>query len=145
MLELGATSFWEEYDPRQEGDNHFEMYGRPFGKSLCHAWGASPLFLLGKYYLGVKPLEPGYAKFVIEPVLADLEWMEGKVPLPVGDAAVFMDGTTIRVEVPSKGGVLRFRSATRPEANAGVIESCGGGCYALQLEQPGFSYTIRYS
>jgi hypothetical protein len=29
------------------------MYGRPFGKSLCHAWGASPIYLLGKYYLGV--------------------------------------------------------------------------------------------
>jgi alpha-L-rhamnosidase len=55
MLNLGATSFWEEYDPSKTGAEHYAMYGRPFGKSLCHAWGASPIYLLGKYYLGVKP------------------------------------------------------------------------------------------
>jgi len=26
------------------------MYGRKYGKSLCHAWGAAPLYLLGRYY-----------------------------------------------------------------------------------------------
>nr|GFC72823.1 hypothetical protein [Tanacetum cinerariifolium] len=40
MLDLGATSFWEEYDPAKKGAEHYSMYGRPFGKSLCHAWGA---------------------------------------------------------------------------------------------------------
>jgi hypothetical protein len=52
MLKLGATSFWEEYNPTKSGAEHYAMYGRPFGKSLCHAWGASPIYLLGKYYLG---------------------------------------------------------------------------------------------
>ena len=28
------------------------------GKSLCHAWGASPIYLLGKYYLVIRPLTP---------------------------------------------------------------------------------------
>ena len=55
MIKLGATSFWEKYNPEQQGRQHLEMYGRPYGKSLCHAWGASPIYLLGKYYLGVKP------------------------------------------------------------------------------------------
>ncbi|MCL2752095.1 MAG: alpha-rhamnosidase [Firmicutes bacterium] len=49
MLSLGATSFWEAYDPRQKGAEHYAMYGRPYGKSLCHAWGAAPLYLLGRY------------------------------------------------------------------------------------------------
>ncbi len=59
MLNLGATSFWEEYNPDKKGVEHYAMYGRPFGKSLCYAWGASPLYLLGRYYLGVQPTSPG--------------------------------------------------------------------------------------
>ncbi|MCX2480463.1 alpha-rhamnosidase [Pedobacter sp. MC2016-15] len=75
MLKLGATSFWEEYDPARKGSEHLSMYGRPYGKSLCHAWGASPIYLLGKYYLGVKPLSPGYETYLVEPVLGGLKWM----------------------------------------------------------------------
>lgn len=41
------------------------MYGRKFGKSLCHAWGASPIYLLGKYYLGIKPTSAGYATYLV--------------------------------------------------------------------------------
>ena len=67
MLKLGATSFWEEYNPAKKGAEHYAMYGREFGKSLCHAWGASPIYLLGKYYLGVKPTSAGYATYIVEP------------------------------------------------------------------------------
>ncbi|HWK07111.1 MAG TPA: hypothetical protein VNS58_25935 [Puia sp.] len=79
MLGLGATSFWEKYDPSEKGAQHTAMYGRPFGRSLCHAWGASPVYLLAKYYLGVRPLSPGYASYVVAPVLGGLQWMEGAV------------------------------------------------------------------
>ncbi|RYF11199.1 MAG: alpha-rhamnosidase, partial [Flavobacteriales bacterium] len=65
MLKLGATSFWEEYNPAKKDTEHLAMYGRPFGKSLCHAWGASPIYLLGKYYLGVKPTSAAYQTYVI--------------------------------------------------------------------------------
>ena len=58
MLDLGATTFWEEYNPAKKGVEHYAMYGRKFGKSLCHAWGASSIYLLGKYYLGVSPTSP---------------------------------------------------------------------------------------
>ena len=43
MLREGATSFWEKYNPEEKGRQHLAMYGRPYGKSLCHAWGASPI------------------------------------------------------------------------------------------------------
>ena len=71
MLKEGATSFWEKYNPEETGTQHLAMYGRPYGKSLCHAWGASPIYLLGKYYLGVKPVKEGYKEFAITPVLRD--------------------------------------------------------------------------
>lgn len=37
MLELGATSFREKFSRNDSGAAHYEMYDRPFGKSLCHA------------------------------------------------------------------------------------------------------------
>ena len=84
MLREGATSFWEKYVPSETGTQHLAMYGRPYGKSLCHAWGASPIYLLGKYYLGVRPTKPGYEEFEIRPSLGDLDWLQGDVPTPHG-------------------------------------------------------------
>jgi len=48
MLNLGATSFWEEYNPTKKGAEHYGMYGRPFGKSLCHAWGGKSNLFIGE-------------------------------------------------------------------------------------------------
>ena len=88
MLRLGATSFWELYNPAEEGEAHYAMYGRRFGKSLCHAWGASPAYLLGRYYLGVAPTSPGFATYDVRPDLGGLDWMEGDVPTPSGPVHV---------------------------------------------------------
>ncbi|HBL40767.1 MAG TPA: alpha-rhamnosidase, partial [Ruminococcaceae bacterium] len=54
MLSLGATSIWEAYDPTQSGEQHLSMYGKPFDRSLCHAWGSGPIYLLGRYCCGVE-------------------------------------------------------------------------------------------
>ena len=103
MLQLGATSVWEAFDPQEEGAAHYAMYGRPFGKSLCHAWGASPIYLLGKYFLGVDAKADG---FTVRPQLGGLEWMEGTVPVQGGTVRVFCDGKTLRVETDAAGGTL---------------------------------------
>lgn len=109
MMELGATSFWEEYDPFLADDEHYGMYGMPFGKSLCHAWGASPIYLIGKYFLGVKPLSPGYETFVVEPHLGGLDWFKGTVPIANGEAEIDMNEARIRVRATHGHGVLRYR------------------------------------
>ena len=102
MLREGATSFWEKYNPEETGTQHLAMYGRPYGKSLCHAWGASPVYLMGKFYLGVKPTKPGYTEYEVKPTLGGLEWMEGEVPTPFGKVYVKMDAR--QVTVWSDGG-----------------------------------------
>ncbi len=146
MLKLGATSFWEEYDPTAEGAKHFEMYDRPFGKSLCHAWGASPIYLLGKYYLGVRPTAPGYAAYVVEPKLGGLEWMEGDVPTPGGTVSLYADASTIRVRSAQGGiGHLKFRSSEPPSAVEGTVKRIGDGEYELVLERPDVTYEVRYT
>ncbi len=107
MLQEGATSFWEKYNPEESGTQHLAMYGRPYGKSLCHAWGASPIYLLGKYYLGVQPTKAGYEEYTICPVLGDLEWMEGKVPTPHGPISIRSDRHSISILAPyGKGRLL---------------------------------------
>lgn len=88
MLNEGATSFWEKYNSEDHGTQHLAMYGRPYGKSLCHAWGASPIYLLGRYFLGIEPTKPGYEEFIVKPRLGKLQWMEGTVPTPWGKIKV---------------------------------------------------------
>ena len=102
MLRQGATTFWEKYNPTDQGVEHYAMYGRPYGKSLCHSWGASPIYLLGKYFLGVSPAINGYQTYTVRPVLAGLKWMKGDIPTPFGKIHVEMD--THHVSVYSDGG-----------------------------------------
>ena len=106
MLREGATSFWEKYNPEESGIQHLAMYGRPYGKSLCHAWGASPVYLLGKYFLGVNPTKPGYTEYEIKPTLGGLEWMDGEVPTPFGKICVKMDAHNVTVKSDGGRGIL---------------------------------------
>jgi alpha-L-rhamnosidase len=134
MLNLGATTFWEKYDPAEKGDAHYAMYGRPFGKSLCHAWGASPVYLLGKYFLGVKPVSPGYREFIIEPHLGGLEWMEGSVPVPGGKIEVFCNQKEIRVKSSASGtGILKLNSLIKPVCKGAMIRQTGNNFYEITI------------
>lgn len=143
MLKLGATSFWEEYNPDKKDTEHLAMYGRPFGKSLCHAWGASPIYLLGKYYLGVKPLTAGYETYSIEPNLGGLVWMDGKVPTPNGDIAVYCNKQEIRVKSAVGIGKLKFKSTSKPVAKGVVVTEISKGLYEITV-QKNVDYVVKY-
>lgn len=108
MLKLGATTFWEEYDPSVKGADHYQMYGDKYGKSLCHAWGASPIYLLGKYYLGVHPTAAGYETFDVIPQLGGLEWIEGTVPVNGGKVYIKMTKNYLEVTSSLNGGEVHF-------------------------------------
>ncbi len=106
MLRLGATTIWEEFDPKKKGIEHYEMYGGKYEKSLCHAWGASPIYLLGKYALGVKPTAPGYGTYEVKPNLMCFGEISGTVPTPRGDIFVSLTAKTCEVLSPIDGGTL---------------------------------------
>ena len=126
MLKLGATSFWELYNPSEKGNEHYAMYGRDFGRSLCHAWGASPIYLLGKYYLGVRPTGPGFSTYEVRPALGGLKWMKGKVPTPQGEIAVSVDANGVTVTgVPNCRGRLHWNGEVR-EIAPGATVRLGG-------------------
>lgn len=68
MLAIGATSFFEGFDPAHSGKEHYVFYDRPFGGSLCHAWGSGPLFLLPQILFGLEPAADGWKEFRLDPI-----------------------------------------------------------------------------
>lgn len=110
MLDLGATTVWEEFNPALSGTAHYEMYGGKYEKSLCHAWGASPIYLLGKYFLGVSPETPGFDTFTVKPNLGHFNYIRGTVPINGGEVQVHLSKSQLRVLASRNGGELVWNS-----------------------------------
>lgn len=129
MLDLGATTFWEDFDidwlnnaarideltPAGKVDVH-RTYGdycyKGYRHSLAHGWASGPTAWLSEYVLGVSIVEPGCKVVKIEPHLGDLTWVEGTVPTPQGVIKVRhdkqADGTVrSKVEVPKGVKVIK--------------------------------------
>ena len=134
MLREGATSFWEKYVPEEHGAQHLAMYGRPYGKSLCHAWGASPIYLLGKHYLGVRPLKAGYEEFEVKPVLGGLAWMEGTVPTPHGLIRVSMSASQLKVHADEGHGYVYLPQDRAVAGSTHPLEAAADGRQRIWLE-----------
>lgn len=107
MLELGATTFWEDFDvewaenatgidqlPQAGKKDVHGDFGRfcyeGFRHSLCHGWSSGVLAYMTENILGLRPTENDNTEYLLCPNLCDLEWAEGRCPTPYG---------TIRVSV----------------------------------------------
>jgi hypothetical protein len=101
MLDMGATTFWEDFNlewmENAAGIDEFVASGKKdihadFGDycyknlrhSLCHGWASGPTAWLSEHVLGVTVAEPGCRVLNIEPHLGDLQWVEGSFPTPYG-------------------------------------------------------------
>lgn len=73
---------------------------------LAHGWASGPTSDLSKYVLGVRPVQPGYRTWLVEPQPGDLGWAAGTVPTPYGPIAVSWQNTSqgLRLEVWVPGG-----------------------------------------
>jgi hypothetical protein len=108
MLDMGATTFWEDFDldwtvnaaginelvPPGKKDIHADFGAycyKNLRHSLCHGWASGPTAWLTAYVLGVQVVEPGCKKLRIEPHLGDIQWVEGSFPTPFG--AVYIKHT----------------------------------------------------
>ena len=100
MVSRGAVTFWETFDPAQDAPGQYAMYGDPFGKSLCHAWGASPIYLLGKYFLGVRPTSPGYATYEVKPVTRFFRELDCRVPVKNGIVEIRWKDGRLEIKKP---------------------------------------------
>lgn len=108
MLERGAVTFWEEFDPGISQEEQYDMYGDRFGKSLCHAWAASPIYFLAKYFVGLKlPDTPGNP-FSLEPRMEFFSEMHVTLPVFSGIVEINWDSRGIRVYADCDRGVLKL-------------------------------------
>ena len=98
MLERGAVTFWEEYDPQVPQEKQYDMYGDKFGKSLCHAWSASPIYLLGKYFVGLEVTDAQKGNYELHPHLEMFSRLDCTLPAGKKDIYVQWDGNTINVQ-----------------------------------------------
>ncbi|PNP75145.1 hypothetical protein FNYG_11514 [Fusarium nygamai] len=64
--------------------------GSPFNHdvSLAHGWSSWPVFLLPRYLAGVYPLEAGWKRIGVEPILAGLEEVTYSLETPQGPFSV---------------------------------------------------------
>lgn len=129
MLDLGATSFWEDlrysdlskagridefvpegtYDIHKDGGAYCYEGLR---HSFCHGWASGPAPWMSRHILGIEPLEPGFKKVRIEPHLGHLDWAEGTFPTPYGLIRVSArktDDGNIKADIKLPKGVRRIR------------------------------------
>lgn len=124
MLDLGATTFWEDFDildtknigrideivPKGKLDIHGD-FGEycyvGYRHSLCHGWASGPTSWLSQHVLGIALNDAGET-VRIKPHLGDLEWAKGSFPTKYGLLKVShtknADGT-IRTEIDAPQGL----------------------------------------
>lgn len=108
MLNKGATTFWEAYDPKQTDEKQYSFYGRPYAKSLCHAWSAGPAAFLPSELFGLKPIEDGWKRFTLHPNLGHLAWANVCLPTKYGNIIVDIENNDIQISIP-KGTALEWK------------------------------------
>lgn len=127
MLENGATTFWEAYDPKERGKEKYAMYDRPYGKSLCHAWGANPIYLIYHCILGIEPAQVGYEKFVCRPQLWMMPDFECVCPIGKGKLYISYDKTRFTIRAENGEGYLEMPKDFVLENEQNEI-----GCYEVK-------------
>lgn len=117
MLDLGATTFWEDFDvdwakgsapldrlPKEgEKDIHgdfgaFCYVG--FRHSFCHGWSCGPVPYLMHKVAGIRPLSPGAKRVEVKPRLGELNSVSAGYPTPYG---------VVRVEAKRVGGKVEVK------------------------------------
>jgi len=101
MLDLGATTFWEDFDinwmenaaridelvPECKVNVHATYGGycyEGYRHSFCHGWASGPTAWLTQNVLGINVVEAGCKTIKISPHIGDLEWVKGTYPTPMG-------------------------------------------------------------
>ena len=107
MIDVGATTFWETYVDGEEEETATAMYGRPFGRSKCHIWGAGPLYLIPRYYFGIASEDFG-ERLVVKPQKTLIKNRSITVPTKRGTLTVSHDGGGVRVLSTHLDGVLYY-------------------------------------
>lgn len=114
MAQTGTSTFWETYALGEQKEQATEMYGRPFGRSQCHIWGAGALLIFGKYFFGLKNDINFGNKFVLMPQLSLIRDSHIELPLKNGKVYVSYYGNLLTVRAFGVSGELVLPDSTVP-------------------------------
>jgi len=114
MLQAGSTMTWEAWDLKYKNNLDWN-----------HAWGAAPANIIPRFILGVRPLEPGFKKVLIQPQPGPLERVSGIIPTPRGPVAISIRNNPegpmeMKLDIPP-GMTARVGLAQRPGAPVKII------------------------
>jgi hypothetical protein len=88
MIDEGATSFWEGYDPSwYKGDFHSSLQADDttgYQASLAHGWSTGVTPWIMEEIAGIHARGGGFSEVDIRPDLLDLQWAQGGEPTPRG-------------------------------------------------------------
>lgn len=141
MIRVGSTITLEAWDNRFKPNQDWN-----------HAWGAVPGNIIPRYLLGVRPLEPGFGKTLVRPLLGPLERAAATIPTIRGPIDVAVENVpgqpfllevsipvnmTARVEIPLPGGqgeVTRDGKPVQAQVinGAAVLEGVGSGPHTFR-------------
>lgn len=146
MLQAGSTITMEAWDLKYKNNLDWN-----------HAWGAAPANIIPRFLLGVRPLEPGFGKVLIQPQPGGLSRVAGIVPTPRGPVRVALQtegerrvglqveipaGMKATVGVPWPGGrspkVLWNGRCADPRRDGRhlVLDGVESGTHEVSCEQP---------
>jgi alpha-L-rhamnosidase len=140
MIQDGAGATAEAWDVSQKSN-----------LTYSHPWAASPAFLIPSGLFGIRPLEPGYARFRVEPRPGTLEYATVTIPTVRGKiGAAFNNSSTdvfqLAVQIPGNTAAtvrIPAKSATTTLYVDGVaqlatsdngyteIQTLGHGCHLV--------------
>lgn len=115
MIRCGSTITMEAWDLKYKGNLDWN-----------HAWGAAPANIIARFLMGIRPLEPGFGKVLIQPQPGDLDSAEIVHPTirgPVSARFRRTSGTfSLEIEIP---GNVTARVAVPCASGTGAVELDG--------------------
>ena len=117
MLQAGSTMTLEAWDWKYKNNLDWN-----------HAWGAAPANIIPRWLLGVRPLEPGFTKAVIQPQLGSLQRASGVVPTRWGGIGVTVtngEGEPFSLTIDLPEGVTARAGVPQPGPGATTVQLDG--------------------
>ena len=122
MIQAGSTITLEAWDLKYKDNLDWN-----------HAWGAAPANIIPRFLLGVRPLEPGFGKVLIQPQPGTLKQAEGAIPTQYGPIKVSFENDQerpfeLRIDIPAHvsakvGLPQRDRQTTTLVVNGETVEA----------------------
>jgi hypothetical protein len=94
MIQVGSTITMEAWELKYKNNLDWN-----------HAWGAAPANIIPRFLLGIRPLEPGFGKVLIQPQSGSLKKVSGTIPTIRGPIKVSLENDRmkpfeLRIDIP---------------------------------------------